>query len=76
MWSVFIAGVRANIGYTEPGTPLYRHNAKVNQDINAVRQVFPLDEGWIILRARAATTISAAYTPDMLAPEVIRLSAI
>jgi predicted RND superfamily exporter protein len=69
----FVAGIRAKIGYTEPGTPLYRHNAKVNKDINAVRQVFPLDEGWIIVRARAATTISAAYTPDMLAPEVIRL---
>jgi predicted RND superfamily exporter protein len=69
----FIAGIRAKIGYTEPGTPLYRHNAKVNQDINAVRQVFPLDEGWIIVRARAASHISAAWTPDMLAPEVIRL---
>jgi predicted RND superfamily exporter protein len=69
----FIAGVRAKIGYTEPGTPLYRHNAKVNKDINAVRQVFPLDEGWIIVRARAASHISAAWTPDMLAPEVIRL---
>jgi hypothetical protein len=69
----FVAGVRAKIGYTEPGTPLYRHNAKVNRDINAVRQVFPLDEGWIIVRARATTTISAAYTPDMLAPDVIRL---
>jgi len=69
----FIAGIRAKIGYTEPGTPLYRHNAKVNRDINAVRQVFPLDEGWIIVRARATTTISAAYTPDMLAPDVIRL---
>jgi uncharacterized protein len=69
----FVAGVRAKIGYTEPGTPLYRHNAKVNKDINAVRQVFPLDEGWLIVRARASTAISAAYTPDMLAPEVIRL---
>ncbi len=69
----FIAGVRAKIGYTEPGTPLYRHNAKVNQDINAVRRVFPLDEGWLIIRARATTTVSAAYTPDMLSPEVIRL---
>jgi predicted RND superfamily exporter protein len=69
----FVAGIRAKIGYTEPGTPLYRHNAKVNQDINAVRQVFPLDEGWLIIRARASTAISAAYTPDMLSPEVIRL---
>lgn len=69
----FIAGIRAKIGYTEPGTPLYRHNAKVNQDINAVRQVFPLDEGWVIVRARTAGHISAAWTPDMLAPEVIRL---
>jgi predicted RND superfamily exporter protein len=69
----FIAGIRAKIGYTEPGTPLYRHNAKVNQDINAVRQVFPLDEGWVIVRARSAGHISAAWTPDMLAPDVLRL---
>jgi hypothetical protein len=69
----FIAGIRAKIGYTEPGTPLYRHNAKVNQDINAVRQVFPLDEGWVIVRARSAGHISAAFTPDMLAPDVLRL---
>ncbi len=61
----FVAGVRAKIGYTEPGTPLYRHNAKVNRDINAVRRVFPLDEGWIIVRARNPA--------DVLAPDVIRL---
>lgn len=61
----FIAGVRAKIGYTEPGTPLYRHNSKVNRDINAVRRVFPLDEGWVIVSAR-----KPEYT---LSPDVIRL---
>lgn len=61
----FVAGVRAKIGYTEPGTPLYRHNAKVNQDINAVRQVFPLDEGWVIVRAKNSA--------DIFTPEVTRI---
>src|SRR5262249_36168751 len=69
----FTAGIRAKIGYTEPGTPLYRHNAKVNQDINAVRQVFPLDEGWVIVRARQSTEIRSSYEPDMLTPRVVRL---
>ena len=47
-----VAGVRAKIGYSQPGTPLYRQSAKVNRDIVAVRRVFPIDEGWVIIRAR------------------------
>jgi len=69
----FISGVRAKIGYSEPGTPLYRHNAKVNRDINAVRQVFPLDEGWVIVRASGSQVVRSSYEPDMLSPDVIRL---
>lgn len=72
----FVAGVRAKIGYTEPGTPLYRHNAKVNRDINAVRRVFPLDEGWVIVRKRESGTsgeIRSSFQPDMLDPQVVRL---
>lgn len=68
-----VAGVRAKIGYTEPGTPLYRHNAKVNRDINAVRRVFPLDEGWVIVRKRQTAEIRSSLQPDMLDPQVIRL---
>ena len=62
----FIAGLRAKIGYSEPGTPLYRHNAKVNQDIQKVGSVFPLDEGWIIVRVTKDPN-------DILDPDVLRL---
>ena len=33
-WSAgIVAGIRQDIGYKTPGTPLYRSNAKVNRDI-------------------------------------------
>lgn len=62
----FVAGLRAKIGYSEQGTPLYRHNAKVNRDIRAVGRVFPLDEGWIIVRVSKDPN-------DIFAPDVLRL---
>ena len=60
----FVAGLRAKIGYSAPGTPLYRHNAKVNRDIQAIGKVFPLDEGWIIVRAKRDP--NALLDPDIL----------
>src|SRR5216683_1888191 len=44
-----VAGIRQDIGYKTPGTPLYRSNAKVNRDIVAIGKKFPLEEGWVIL---------------------------
>ncbi len=55
-----VSGLRAKIGYTEPGTPLYRHNAKVNQEMRAVGRVFPLDEGWVIIRPNDPNNILAS----------------
>lgn len=60
----FVAGLQAKIGYSEPGTPLYRHNAKVNRDIQAIGKVFPLDEGWVIVRAK--TDPNVILDPDVL----------
>ena len=69
----FIAGLRAKIGYSQPGTPLYRQQAKVNQDINAVRRVFPLDEGWVILRARENAKHLFREAGDIMSPDVLRV---
>ncbi len=44
-----VSGQRAEIGYRTVGTPLYRQNAKVNKDIQAIAQYFPVDEGWVVL---------------------------
>lgn len=65
IWGL-VSGIRAKIGYTEPGTPLYRHNAKVNKDMRAIGRVFPLDEGWVIVRALNPN--------DILSPRLIRLT--
>jgi len=59
------AGLHAKIGYTQPGTPLYRRYAKVNVEMREVGAVFPLDEGWIIMTPRAPA--------DMFDSDVIRL---
>ena len=68
------AGLRAKIGYSQPGTPLYRQSAKVNRDINAVSRVFPIDEGWVIIRARQnAGETTFKEVGDILSPEAIRV---
>ncbi|MGA8570719.1 MAG: MMPL family transporter [Candidatus Binataceae bacterium] len=69
----FIAGVRARIGYSKPGTPLYKQSAKVNRDIDAVRRVFPVDEGWIIIRAHEDPKATSGEVGDILSPEAIRV---
>jgi predicted RND superfamily exporter protein len=69
----FVAGLRAKIGYSQPGTPLYRQDAKVNQDINAVRRVFPLDEGWAIIRAKENAKHLFREAGDIMSPDVLRV---
>ncbi len=64
-----IAGERAKIGYSTPGTPLYRANSKVNQDIKAIAQYFPADEGWVIL-----TTPAYPDPQSVLGPDVLRMA--
>ena len=48
-----VSGQRAEIGYRTIGTPLYRSNAKVNKDIQAIAQDFPVDEAWVVLEMPA-----------------------
>ena len=59
-----IAGVKSKIGYASAGTPLYKTQSKVNQDITAVGAKFPLEEGWVILTTPAyPDPISVLGTP-------------
>ncbi len=69
----FISGIRAKIGYSQPGTPLYRQDSKVNRDINAVRRVFPLDEGWVIIRAKENSKHLFREAGDIMSPDVLRV---
>ncbi len=50
------SGMRAQVGYQHPGTPLYRPNAKVNRDINKIVRNFPIDQGWIIVQTPMTAT--------------------
>jgi uncharacterized protein len=64
-----ISGQRAHVGYETPGTPLYRPDAKVNQDTAEIGKFFPTDEGWVVL--------STPDYPDPqsgLGPEVLRMT--
>jgi predicted RND superfamily exporter protein len=48
VWGV-VAGKRAKVGYSTPGTPLYRPESRVNQDLMAISRDFALDEAWVVL---------------------------
>ncbi len=68
-----VAGIRQDIGYKTPGTPLYRSNAKVNRDIVAIGKKFPLEEGWVILTTPVGTAAGKAGVQSVLAPRVLRM---
>jgi predicted RND superfamily exporter protein len=68
-----VASIRQDIGYKTPGTPLYRPNAKVNQDIVAIGQEFPLEEGWVILTTATGGVMGTAVGQSILAPQVLRV---
>ncbi len=63
-----VSGLDSKIGYSTPGTPLYKPNAKVNLDIAAVGKKFPLEDGWVIL-----TTPSYPDQQSVLGPNVLRM---
>jgi predicted RND superfamily exporter protein len=68
-----VAGIRQDIGYKTPGTPLYRSNAKVNRDIVAIGKKFPLEEGWVILTTPTGAMAGKAGVQSVLAPRVLRM---
>jgi uncharacterized protein len=60
-----VSGMRAQVGYQRPGTPLYRADAKVNRDIRKIVQDYPLDEGWVIV-ATPLTMTQNPFSYDVL----------
>lgn len=44
-----LAGGRVRIGYQTPGTPIYRSDAKVNQDTAEIGKFLPTNIAWIVL---------------------------
>jgi uncharacterized protein len=64
-----ISGQRARIGYQTPGTPLYRQDSKVNQDIAEIGKFFPTDIGWVVL-----STPDYPDAQSSIGPEVMRMS--
>jgi predicted RND superfamily exporter protein len=63
-----VSGLDCKIGYSNAGTPLYKPNSKVNQDIGQIGRKFPLEEGWVIL-----TTPSYPDKQSVLGPAVLRM---
>ncbi len=61
------SGVHAQVGYTHPGTPLYKPSSKVNRDIAAISRYFPTDEGWVIF-----ATPSYPSSQSVLGPQTLR----
>lgn len=64
-----ISGQRARIGYQTPGTPLYRQDSKVNQDIAEIGKFFPTNVGWVVL-----STPDYPDPQSSIGPEVMRMS--
>ena len=62
------SGLHARIGYETPGTPLYRPDSKVNQDIAEIGKFFPTDEGWVIFES----TEDYPQPQSTLGPAVLR----
>ncbi len=67
------AGIRQDIGYKTPGTPLYRSSAKVNRDIIAIGKKFPLEEGWVILTTPTGAMAGKGGVQSVLTPGVLRM---
>jgi predicted RND superfamily exporter protein len=64
-----ISALRIQVGYNQAGTPLYRREAKVNTDAEAIAREFPADEGWVLL-----TTPPYPDPQSVFAPNVLRLA--
>jgi len=64
-----ISALKIQVGYSHAGTPLYRPEAKVNTDADAIGRKFPVDEGWILV-----ATPRYPHLQSVLAPNVLRLA--
>ncbi len=68
IWGI-ASGMRAQVGYQQPGTPLYRSSAKVNRDIRAIVKNFPVDEAWVILVSQPMSATQNPFSYDVLTLE-------
>jgi len=64
-----VSALRIQVGYDHAGTPIYRPQAKVNTDTEAISRKFPVDEGWVLL-----TTPPYPDEQSVLAPNVLRMA--
>ena len=64
-----VSALNLEIGYKEPGTPLYRRESRVNQDAGAIARKFPADEAWVLF-----STPPFPHNQSVLAPNVLRLA--
>jgi uncharacterized protein len=44
-----IASTRVPVGYQTPGTPIYRQDAKINQDTAAIGKFVPTNMAWVVV---------------------------
>ncbi|HUY18065.1 MAG TPA: MMPL family transporter [Candidatus Binataceae bacterium] len=65
IWGI-ISGQRARIGYERPGTPLYRPEARVNQDIVEIGKYLPIDEAWVVLATPNYPNEQSSLSPNVL----------
>jgi predicted RND superfamily exporter protein len=61
-----VSGLDSKIGYSTPGTPLYKPTAKVNRDIAEVGKYFPLEDGWVILTSPPYPDQQSVVGPNVL----------
>ena len=64
IWGI-ASGQRARIGYQQPGTPLYKPDSKVNQDMEVITHYMPTDEGWVILQTPDFPTVQSTIAPNV-----------
>ena len=65
VWGI-ASGQRARIGYETPGTPLYRPDAKINQDTAEILKYYPIDEGWVVLEGPDYGNPQTTIAPNVL----------
>jgi uncharacterized protein len=65
IWGM-VSGQRAHIGYETPGTPLYKPDSKVNQDLAEIAKFTPTDEGWIVLSTPDYPDLQSGISPNVL----------
>jgi uncharacterized protein len=65
LWGIS-SGQRARIGYQQPGTPLYKPDSKVNQDMAVISSYMPTDEGWVVLKTPDYPTEQSSIAPRVM----------